>query len=145
MNSLQDLYCTAEQNGIPIDNFELGKTESVSMMDISDQSCNIAIDYKKIRSSADENTKLAHELGHCMTGSFYNEYSPLDIRQKHENAADRWAIEHVIPLKELHDAIFDGRDNVWDLADYFNVSLRFMQKALCWYIFGNLCVDMYFN
>ena len=48
-------------------------------------------------------------------------------------------------MKELHEAIFDGRDNVWDLAEYFNVSLRFMQKALCWYIFGNLCIEMYFN
>lgn len=73
MNSLQDLYCTAEQNGIPIDNFELEKAESVSLMDVSDQSCYIAIDYKKIRNSSDENTKLAHELGHCITGSFYND------------------------------------------------------------------------
>lgn len=145
MSDLQSLYGLAEQNGIRVDDFAMQKEESISAMDLSDKACYIAIDCRKIHSTADECSVLAHELGHCMTGSFYNEYATNDVQQKHENIADRWAIEHVIPYCELNNAIIDGRDNVWDLADYFDVSLAFMQKALCWYIFGDLCITSYFS
>lgn len=37
--------------------------------------CAIALDPRKIRSSADEAVKLSHELGHCVYGGFYNQYS----------------------------------------------------------------------
>ena len=34
---------------------------------------------------------IFHEIGHCETGSFYNPYSPFEVRKKHENRADEWA------------------------------------------------------
>jgi len=35
--------------------------------------------------------QLAHELGHCECGAFYNRYSPFDLVGKHERRADCWA------------------------------------------------------
>ncbi len=137
MDSLQDLYCLAEQNGIQVDNFKMKKAASISLLDQTDQSCFIAIDNDKILSQADEHIKLAHELGHCMTGSFYNEYAEFDIWEKHESRADEWALEHLIPLKELRQAMFYGYTDLQSLADYFNVSLWYMHKALQWYTINN--------
>ena len=67
--------------------------------------------------------KLAHELGHCETGSFYNRYAKLDLRQKHENRADKWAIQHLIPVEELDEAVADGYTDLPSLAEHFCVTV----------------------
>ena len=53
---------------------------------------------------------FAHELGHCETGSFYNRYAKLDVRQQHENRADKWAIRRLVPMAESCASPADGRD-----------------------------------
>ena len=107
------------------------------MMD-ADGECYIAIDPRKVASAADEKTKLAHEMGHCVTGAFYNVYSPWDIRQRHENRADKWAIKKLIPKDELELAVADGRTDIWELAEFFSVTEDFMRKAISLYKFGNM-------
>lgn len=89
----------------------------------------------------EEKTALFHELGHCETNSFYNQYTAFDIQQKHENRADKWAIKKLIPEDELNQAIADGHVEIWDLAEYFGVTEKFMRKAVCLYMNGNLCVE----
>lgn len=103
----------------------------------------IAVDTAKCRNTAQLVTCLAHECGHCVTGSFYNVYSPLDIRQKHENTADKWAIEHTITADELDDAIAEGCGEYWQLAERFGVTTEFVRKAVCWYTYGNLAADQF--
>ena len=105
----------------------------------------VLLDYGLISAGAKERTHLAHELGHCVTGSFYNRYSGLDNRQKQENRADKWAIEEMIGEEALNEAVSAGNTEVWQLADYFNVSEEMMKKAICLYKFGNLDVDRYFG
>ena len=143
MTDLMGLYRLAEEQGVTVDCFRLGARESISIQE--GEECFIAIDPFRLSSSQDEKMKLALELGHCVTGSFYNRYSGLDVRQKHENAADKWAIEEVIGEDELNEAVSAGNTEVWQLAEYFNVSEAFMKKAVCWYKFGNLDVDSYFG
>lgn len=104
----------------------------------------IAIDPGKIKSSADERVKLAHELGHCKQGAFYNPYAACDVRRKHENRADKWAVKKLIPEDELDEAVADGCTELWELAEYFGVTEEFMRKAVCWYIYGNLAAELYF-
>ena len=87
---------------------------------------------------ADEKVKLAHEMGHCVTGSFYNIYAACDVRQKHENRADKCAIEKLIPKDELNHSVRRGITEIWDLAEYFGVTEDFMRNAVCWYVNGNL-------
>ena len=141
---LMALYRLAEQEGIPVDCFELRKRESLSLMD-TDGSCYIAINPLFLDDSTDEKIKLAHELGHCETGSFYNQYATQDIRRKHENRADKWAIMKLVPRDELDAAVEAGYSDVWSLADYFGVSVEFMRKAICLYMHGNLNVEQYFD
>ena len=143
MKTLKQIYHTAEQQNIVIDRFTLSSREALSLMD-EDGACFIAIDPGKIRSEADERTKLSHELGHCITGAFYNKYSNFDCRQKHENRADKWAVLDLISADALDDAVAAGHTEIWELAEFFGVTEPFMRKALCYHVHGNLATELYF-
>lgn len=143
MKTLQELYSLAAELNIAVDYFPMRKREALAIMDC-DGSCAIAIDPHKLQSESDERNKLGHEMGHCCTGAFYNEHSLYDCRQRHENRADKWAIETLIPVEELDDAVAKGCTEIWELAEYFQVSEDFMRKAVCLYTHGNLAQDLYF-
>ena len=143
MKTLQSLYHIADQKNIAVDRFALFSREALSLMD-EDGSCFIAIDPDKIHDETDERSKLAHELGHCATGAFYNRHSNFDCRQKHENKADKWAVLQLIPVEELDEAIAAGHTEIWDLAEHFGVTEDLARKAVCYYVYGNLATELYF-
>ena len=122
--TLDELYDRAQQQGIEIDNFPMREIISVSFPENW-----IAVDTKKVKTKVEEKAILAHEIGHCETGSFYNIYSPLDIREKHEYRADKRAIQILIPHDDLKSAVRRGITEMWELAEYFDVPYEFMQKA----------------
>ena len=76
---------------------------------------------------------LAHELGHCEYGGFYNRYSKYDIRAKAERRADKWAFAKLVPYGRLMQAVRHGIAEVWELAELFDVSCEFMQRAVDYY------------
>ncbi|MDD4124690.1 MAG: hypothetical protein PHW77_03015 [Eubacteriales bacterium] len=126
------IYEIAEENNIEIIYASLPLTKCMSMQQGKDNYY-IGIDPTYISSSADELVKLAHDVGHCVTGSFYNQYSPLDLRGKHEYNADKWAIKKLVPLNELIQIMRHGCEAVWELAEHFNVTDDFIHKALILY------------
>ena len=132
MTRLEELYDHAENAGIDVDWVMMNHCDAFSMQ-LDDGDCVIGINPCQISSSADEYVKLAHEIGHCETGSFYNRYSPLDVVARHEVRADRWAIKKLVPKDKLDAAVADGRTEIWELAEYFNVTYFFMQKAVNFY------------
>ena len=137
---MQNLFRLAEEAGITIEYCHIPLNESMSVQD--DEGDFVLMDYSLIDAGASEHVHLGHEIGHSMTGSFYNVYAPLDVRQQHENRADKWAIEKIVPKNELDKAVADGHTELWDLAEYFNVTEPFMKKAVWWYQHGNLAVEM---
>lgn len=143
MKSLQSLYRLAERRGIDILQFPLPKTESMSI-ETKPGVYYIAMDESALDGESDERTHLAHELGHCLTGSFYNRYTEFDVRQRHENRADKWAIRKLISVDELDDAVAAGHTELWDLAEYFGVAEELMRKAVCLYTYGNVAAELYF-
>ena len=145
INNVVELYEYAEQQGYDVYwyNLDCDGLESISVMRVSDCKCFIAIDPFTLLSDADELVKGLHEIGPCDTGAFYNEYATCDIRKKHENRADKWAIEQLVPADALAQAVASGHTELWDLAEYFGVTEAFMKKALCWYHHGNLASELY--
>lgn len=135
--NLDELYTYAEQHNISVDDFSMERAIAVSMP-LGGDSYGIAMDSKKTETTIESKCYLAHEIGHCMTNSFYSKYSPFDIKQKHENKADRWAIKHLIPEEDLDIAVSKGYTTVWELAEYFDVTEPLMKKAICFYKNGNL-------
>ncbi len=129
---LLDLYLFAEQQNIEVLTYPMKENGSMSIME-TDGSCFVGMDESVQDGSLQEQVHLAHELGHCATGSFYNRYSPHDLRQKHERKADKWAIRQLVPEDELSEAVCAGITELWDLAELFDVTAEFMHKAVCYY------------
>ena len=143
MTNLLELYEFAENHNIDVDWVPLTASKSLSMP-FPDGSYGIAVDPWKMDTLEIETVLLSHELGHCMTGSFYNKYATCDVRRKHENRADKWAIQNLISEDELDDAVAQGCTELWELAEHFGVTEDFMRKAVCWYTYGNLATELYF-
>lgn len=137
-----DLYAYAERRIIDVDWIPMRRATSLSVP-LGDRYA-IALDPWKLGSLAQETVCLAHELGHCETGSFYNQYAALDVRQRHENRADKWAIQHLIPVEELDEAVAEGCEDIPALSEHFCVTEDLMRKAVCWYTHGNLAAELYF-
>lgn len=122
--------------------FPAPKTGSMSIRAESG-SCYIALDPSIQDGGAQERVHLGHELGHCVTGSFYNRYAAMDLRARHENRADRWAVRALVPACALRQAVADGCTELWELAERFGVTEEFMRKAVCLYTNGNLAAEEY--
>ena len=137
------LYELAKQQNIEVIQFPMKENGSMSVT-LEDGSCFIGIDQTVRDSGIQERTHLGHELGHCITGSFYNRYATIDHRQRHENRADKWAIRHLIPVEDLDEAVADGCSDLWELAERFGVTEQFMKKAVCYYVHGNVATELYF-
>ena len=143
MKELKSLYRLAEKRNIEIIYLPLPETVSMSI-EPQEDTYYIGMDNSLSGTIAQERTHLAHELGHCITGSFYNRYTAHDVRQRHENRADKWAIRKLIPSDDLDRAVAEGHTELWDLADFFGVPEEFMKKAVCLYTHGNLATELYF-
>lgn len=128
MRGTNNLYDIAEQQGILVLPCRMGQLEALSLIDEKGR-CSIGIDPKKLKNTVDEREKLAHELGHCLTGAFYNRHSPLDIPSKHEARACRRAAELLIPEDELMEALREKR-SIYELAEQFSVELETVRLAL---------------
>lgn len=140
---IQDLYRIAEQENIAVVTFSMPISGSMSIMN-DDGSCYIGIDKAVQDNSNMERVLIAHELGHCITGSFYNKFAAVDNRQRHENRANKWAIRHLISFEDLDAAVSDGCTEIWELAERFGVTEDLVRKAICYYIYGNIATELYF-
>ncbi len=143
MDTVTSLLVCAEEQGIDVDWFPMKRAESLSIP-LGNGKYGVAIDPAKIKSNPDLIHKLAHEIGHCATGSFYNRFSNFDCRQQHENRADKWAIRKLITADDLDEAVAQGHTEVWDLAEHFGVTEQFMKKAISLYVHGNVAEELYF-
>lgn len=143
MVALPELYGLAEKQNIPILRYPLPENGSMSLQ-LSGGAQFIGMDNGVADGGAQERVHLSHELGHCLTGSFYSVYTAVDCRQRHENRADKWAVRKLIPVEQLDDAVAEGCTELWELADRFGVTEDLMRKAVCLYVHGNLAAELYF-
>lgn len=123
----------AAEHNIEVDQIPLFSLDALSV-EYDNGCCAIAIDPNRIESYADENTKIAHELGHCLYGGFYSRLTPLYTREKHEYKANVWAVKFLVPWDELHEAIHNGITEPWELAEYFSATEAFIDLALEYYL-----------
>lgn len=124
-----DLYNLAERDHIEVIDCPGLSRDGVSAM-LSDGSCVVGI--------KNHNTGvLAHEIGHCVTMSFYDASSPYSVRGRAETKAQKWAIRHVIPKEELEYLISSER-SLWEIAEHFDVDARMVLSAVCLYRYNHL-------
>lgn len=73
---------------------------------------------------------LAEEIGHYETtaGDILDQGSTANRKQ--ELTARKWAYEKIVPVDKIVAAIDSGYDEVWSLAEQFDVDEDFMREAL---------------
>ena len=126
------LYSLASQQNIRVLSYPLPYNGSVSVMTDSGD-CYVGMDDHICDQGALERVHLAHELGHCVTGSFYNRHTPYDCRQKQENKADKWAICQLVPPEQLDEAIAAGYTELWQLSEYFDLPEDCVETSLTYW------------
>ena len=125
--SLDELYAFAEEHGIKIHDFNFGALKSMSVPD------NIGINYHNLSGTLEEKTLLFHEMGHCVTGCFYQGKSPLDLKTRHEFRANKWSFMKQIPVDDLRQAVQKGYKETWELAEYFEADESVVIRAITYY------------
>lgn len=130
---LSELHEIAEKDGIDVTYINCPKSGSISLM-TEDGSCYIGLDAEVANNEIVEKVRLAHELGHCKKGAFYNRYSKFDVISKHEYRANKWAAQKLIPYKDFVEACKQGYIETWQLAEYFNVTEDFVKTAYDIYV-----------
>lgn len=129
---LTNLYKEADRRGIDVLCAETGTVKSMSILADSG-CCYIGINPYMLSSNADETVCLAHELGHCAKGAFYNRYSPLDDRRRHERRAITWAIKKLVPKDELIELYSTGTVDNSEVSEHFGITEEFLQQVLEYY------------
>lgn len=143
MVGIPELYRLAREQNIAVLRYPMAENGSMSVQ-LPDGGQYIGMDERVSDGGVQERVHLSHELGHCMTGSFYSVYTAVDCRQRHENRADKWAIRELIPVEQLDDAVASGCTELWELAERFGVTESLMRKAVCLYVHGNVAQELYF-
>ena len=119
MVTYSELCDIAESSDILMLSGKLHNAPSMAICDDGD--CAVIFDYSKIDNTALLMVCTAHEIGHCETGSFYTQKS-LELRERMEYRANKWAIKNLIPKNEMERAIKEGNEEVWQLAEYFDIT-----------------------
>ena len=90
----------------------------------------VFLDFTKIRSTRLLRGVCYHELGHAATGALHKVDSPYELVERSEYRANRWSAEHYLPQEEFRAAFAAGYTELWQLAEYFDMPERDIQKAL---------------
>jgi Zn-dependent peptidase ImmA (M78 family) len=131
MIEFSDIYKAIKDNDIKLYQYDIGNMKSATI-ELSGKYA-IFADISRIGSIKEAKRALAHEIGHCATGATHKVCSPLDLVGQHEYKANRWAVERFLPFDELQQAMKDGYTELWQLAEYFNISERAIRWALHYY------------
>lgn len=125
--------------------YDIADNEHIILRDWHIEDCNgiylnydkinvIALDYDELGTYIDEKCTLAEELGHYYMDAKYN-YHTTDntLKSKQEYRAKKWSYTALIPFEKLKSAIKNGLYEIYQLADYFEVTYEYMQNAINFY------------
>ena len=116
---LNKLYDIATRENISIEDF---KMKNKAIIEQIHKEYYIGLNYSKIKSITEEKELLAEELGHYYCNAFYNSSSsPSTIAQK-EYRANKWKCTVLVSVNDFKDAFKKGLKNVYEIAEYLNLS-----------------------
>lgn len=132
MTKTEKLYAYAEECGYPILRPPEGGTiDSMAMLSPRGTPC---IFFKPDGyTSAEQNERLSHEIGHCAEGAFYTALSAPTTREKCEETARRWSYRKMVPLSALADGISRGLRDAYDFSEFLDVPPQMVMDAVAYY------------
>ena len=129
------LYQFAEDNDIEIYDFRLNGRKALSMP-LQGGVCAVAMDTLTM-TQTDEIEALAHELGHCMTHTFYTPSTPMVTRARCEVRAKKWAVKHLVPERQLMRLLSAGREP-WEIAEILGIEEQTVIDAVNLYLYNHI-------
>lgn len=123
--TIEQLCTIARERGIKIYDYPMTELRAVALC-----SGHIAMDRRKFDSDTEYKCVLAHEIGHCETGTFYTVDTGTKEKDLCEYRANRAAAEMLVPLSELRKAMHKGILFANTLARMFDVTVEFAELAL---------------
>lgn len=130
-NNLEKLYDIVDKEKINV--FETKWSTALARIFEIDDNYIIALDKGTIENSLQEREVLAEELGHYYCNALYYINDSSIQKSKCEYRAKKWAYSVLVPLQKLQEKITDGFNNIYDLADYFEVEPEYMNNCLQFY------------
>ena len=128
MDDYEQLYQKAFEYGIDVFNYQFN-SENIKGLYCDG---NIALS-KTLKTSAQKKCVLQEELGHHFTSSG----DIIDLQdttaRKQEHKARVWAYKNELNMMHLIQAYKAGCKNCFEIADYLNITERFLQDALTYY------------
>ncbi len=128
MVEISDFYDYCKKNQVDVIPFDGCPQPGAT---VRDQGCYaVFLDFTKIRSTRLLRGVCYHELGHAATGALHKVDSPYELVERSEYRANRWSTERYLPQEEFRAAFAAGYTELWQLAEYFDMPERDIQKAL---------------
>ena len=93
----------------------------------------VFLDFTKIETTRLLRGVCYHELGHLATGALHKVDSPYELVERSEHRANRWSAEHFLTQAAFQEAFREGYTELWQLAEYFDLPERDVEKALSYW------------
>lgn len=141
---LNNLYDIAERENIKIYDWHVEDANGIYVN--IDKINAIALNYDNIGTYIEEKQVLAEELGHYYMDATYPLYSKDTVlMSKQEYRAKKWSYNTLISFDKLRLAVKNGMRDLYTLANYFDVTAEYMQKAINFYInkYGLQMIDCF--
>lgn len=130
-NTLEKLYDIADKERISI--FENNWSSALARIFEIDENYVIALAKNNIQNSLQEKEVLAEELGHYYCNALYYLSDNFTQKAKCEYRAKKWAYAALVPLQILKQKLVDGINNIYELAEYFDLEPTYMAECLNFY------------
>jgi hypothetical protein len=125
---LNKIYEKLDRDNIRIFPFGVDGIKAVTIE--VDDIYGIFLNKNEIESSDEEFCVLAHEYGHCKSGSTHKLYSPFDVICRHEYRADRKSISDFLPFEKIVTALENGCQTIYEVSNYLDMPEEFVSKAI---------------
>lgn len=137
---MDDLLKYADKNNYQVLFHKTNEIRSFSME--LQQKLYINLDETQFESEIEKRVCLAHEIGHCISGTTYTLNHSKLYRGSAEYKADYRAAQLLMPIEKLKECIMNGITDKYDLAEFFNIPDYFVDRSL--YIYNNkgLLIDI---
>lgn len=93
----------------------------------------IFLDFSQISTTRLLRGVCCHELGHAATGALHKVSSPYELVERSEYRANRWCARNYLTEEAFREAFAAGCTELWQLAEYFDLPERDVEKALIYW------------
>lgn len=129
MKALIQVYNQIDNDNIKVFDYKIPFRCPAVTIEI-DGNYGIFVDYGQIDTEDDEFMTMAHEWGHCKTGTTHPIGIDDVIIRKHEYKANRQAVLTFLPFNRLLDAFRSGCKFPFEIAEHLELPENFITMAL---------------